>query len=392
MKILYMGYFCNEEFFDQLVENGTKSSHARQQLEYKFLSSIIKGLKENDTLDLISYLPKIKGKLKKGEIWKRCYIKYAWCNKKNPCSVLKTIIQNMGRIIKWSIINRRENKIILIYSVNLLHAMPALCLRKYLNYKVVTLSSEVSLYRRKKKWQIISNVSRKIEQGLDNCFDGYIVLTKYMDEVINKNGMPSIVIEGIAGSIGTAEEDNVIKKKAILYAGGLSLDNGIIMLVEAFIRIENHEWELWICGDGELKGKILDYEKKHQNIKYFGVIPNIEVRKLEREAKLLINPRFSQNEYTKYSFPSKTIEYMESGTATIITRLLGIPEEYFEYVFTLEEESVDGLKCLLEYLFSLREEELFEKGKRAKEFVLKKKNITCQGEKITDFLRFVMGG
>ena len=110
----------------------------------------------------------------------------------------------MGRIIKWSIINRRENKIILIYSVNLLHAMPALCLRKYLNYKVVTLSSEVSLYRRKKKGQIISNVSRKIEQGLDNCFDGYIVLTKYMDEVINKNGMPSIVIEGIAGSIGTA--------------------------------------------------------------------------------------------------------------------------------------------------------------------------------------------
>lgn len=387
MKILYMGYYCNEDFFNELVEKGSKSSHARQQLEYKLLSGIAENLEENDFLKLVSYLPKVEGKLEKGEIWRGRSVSYAWCNKKNPFSVLKTLLNNMGRIIYWSVTDRDEKKVIFVYSVNLLHTLPALTLRKCLHYKVVTLSPEISIYRRKGK--LVSTVSRKIERVLDNSFDGYILLTKYMNELINHKNRPSMVMEGIADFIKKTDQV-IFKKKAVLYAGNLSRDNGVFMLLKAFSDITDCNWELWICGDGELKEEIAHFEKKYKNIKYLGVLPNCEVRYLEQEASLLINPRFSKNIFTKYSFPSKTIEYMASGTATVITRLMGIPDEYFKYVYVLEDESVEGTKHLLQYLFSLRSEELTEKARQAKEYVLKEKNVHYQGKRVVDFLRKVV--
>ena len=51
-----------------------------------------------------------------------------------------------------------------------------------------------------------------------------------------------------------------------------------------------------------------------------------------------MNPRFTGAEYTLYSFPSKNIEYMVSGTPVITTRLAGIPDDYYPYVFVFEEE------------------------------------------------------
>ena len=61
-------------------------------------------------------------------------------------------------------------------------------------------------------------------------------------------------------------------------------------------------------------------------------------------ATLLINPRFSNEEYTKYSFPSKNMEYMASGTPILTTKLPGMPKEYYEYIYLFEEESIEGMK------------------------------------------------
>ena len=52
MDILYLGYFCNEKLFDELVKTGSKSSHARQQLETKLINGIIKR-KGNNTLSVV---------------------------------------------------------------------------------------------------------------------------------------------------------------------------------------------------------------------------------------------------------------------------------------------------------------------------------------------------
>ena len=47
---------------------------------------------------------------------------------------------------------------------------------------------------------------------------------------------------------------------------------------------------------------------------------------------------------SKYFFPSKMMDYLASGTPTISTKLKGIPEEYFNYCFTIENGDPKTLK------------------------------------------------
>ena len=103
-----------------------------------------------------------------------------------------------------------------------------------------------------------------------------------------------------------------------------------------------NNYQLWICGNGDAKDVVEELAKKDSRIKYYGLIPRDEVLKLQQEADLLINPRFSTDEYTLYSFPSKTIEYMLSSTPVLMHRLPGIPDEYEPYIFYGEDESDEG--------------------------------------------------
>ena len=380
-----MGYFCNEHLFNQLVEKGSNSSHARQQLENKLLRGLIENLSPKDTLSIISYLPDVLKIKEREELWNGSMIKYLWCNKKNPISVVKALFKNVINVINWN--KGKDSKVIFIYSVNLLHVIPVLVLRKWLKYKVVTLCPEVSVYRKNEKKQVVSLISRKIEHRLDNSFDGYIVLTKYMNEIVNIRNKPYIVMEGIA-DIST-DEYEAQKIKAILYAGGLNKDNGIEILLQAFDELKNVEWELWICGKGELRERVKQVSIANSNIKYYGIIPNEKVLALEKRATLLINPRLTSNTFTRYSFPSKTMEYMASGTATIITRLEGIPEEYFEFVYVWEDETVLGMCNFLKKMFKEDVSRLYQKGKKAQQFVLQNKSVSQQGKCVLEFLSYI---
>ena len=127
-----------------------------------------------------------------------------------------------------------------------------------------------------------------------------------------------------------------------------------------------------------------DYIRNINNkkIKFFGVVPNDMVVQEEIKATLLINPRFTNEEYTKYSFPSKNMEYMASGTPTLTTKLPGMPKEYYDYIYTFDQEDVESFKNKLEEILSKPSEELHKKGMDAKEFVLEQKNNVVQARKI----------
>ena len=48
-------------------------------------------------------------------------------------------------------------------------------------------------------------------------------------------------------------------------------------------------------------------------------------------------------EFTKYSFPSKNMEYLASGTAVLTTRLPGMPAEYYEHVLTIDRDGPEAV-------------------------------------------------
>ena len=100
-----------------------------------------------------------------------------------------------------------------------------------------------------------------------------------------------------------------------------------------------------------------------------------------------MNPRPTTEEFTKYSFPSKNMEYMVSGTPLLTTRLPGMPKEYYPYVFLIEDETIDGYAKALADALSRTEDELVNFGQKAKKFVLENKNYIIQTRRIIELIQ-----
>lgn len=218
--------------------------------------------------------------------------------------------------------------------------------------------------------------------GKASCF---CFLTDTMN-CINKPERPYVIVEGIS-SVNIKEESKFQEKRHIvMYAGGLYEKFGIKDLVDAVSEMQDDSFELHLYGEGNSVDYIKSASKKCSNIKYMGVVGVDEIKRAESDAYLLINPRPVDEEYTKYSFPSKTLEYMSSGTPVLTTKLSGIPEEYFDYMYSIQGCGKEGIKQSLIEVLKKSEEELHKKGKEAQHFVMSYKNSKSQARKILTLL------
>ena len=235
----------------------------------------------------------------------------------------------------------------------------------------------------------------RINNWIIRLYDQYILLTEQMNDYIISNithkQKPYIIVEGMVDiDMGkkSISEQKKYSKKVCMYAGILDRKYGIEMLVKGFDKANIPDSELHIYGDGEYKDELLKVCKKNSNIKYFGLKPNSYIVKEQQKATLLVNPRPSDEEFTKYSFPSKNMEYMASGTPALMARLPGMPEEYLEYVYILEDESIDGMAGKLKEVLNFSQKENMDKGRKAKEYVLKEKSNKNQAERVMKWLGY----
>ncbi|HOI99886.1 MAG TPA: glycosyltransferase [Rectinema sp.] len=236
--------------------------------------------------------------------------------------------------------------------------------------------------------RIVERIKRWVTNRLINSFDNYVFLTEPMNDVINKKNKPYIIVETAADFRQKDDIKIPVKrgKKIVLYAGGLYEKFGIKTLIEASAYIKTPDMEIHLYGEGSYVPKIIEKEKEVEILKYKGMVSLQEIVEKEKEATLLINPRPSKEEFTVYSFPSKIVEYMSTGTPSLTTKLKGIPSEYYKYMFVIEDETPEGIAEAIDRTLSLSSEFLYSFGVKAKEFVCSKKNNIVQGEKVVDFL------
>ncbi len=212
--------------------------------------------------------------------------------------------------------------------------------------------------------------------------DKFVLLTEHMKEMLPEKDYT--VVEGIAR--GSDEEKEVSKSefKTVLYTGGLTEKYGVVNLVDAFMKIESPEYRLVICGTGDAVGYIQQMQKINDRIEYKGLVPNNEVLKLQKEATVLVNPRQNNEVFTRYSFPSKILEYMSSGTPVLCYKLDGIPDEYDEFLYYVENDSVEAFSKRITDICEQTGTVLDEFGHAAKKFVLDKKSAAIQTKKVLD--------
>lgn len=233
----------------------------------------------------------------------------------------------------------------------------------------------------------------RIYRGMANfvirrCTD-YVLLTEAMNDYLNPTGKPYVVLEGHA-DITMGERIPSLERKAksrrVLYAGGVSRQYGLDYLVEGFRKANIPDTVLEIYGPGDYVEELKRVAAEDPRVIYGGMLMNHEIVEREMDATLLVNPRPTREKFVKYSFPSKTMEYMASGTPVLTTVLPGMPESYYPYVFFIREETEDGVAKALKEVFAYSDEALFRKGCDARRFVLEQRNNVIQAQKIITML------
>jgi glycosyltransferase involved in cell wall biosynthesis len=228
--------------------------------------------------------------------------------------------------------------------------------------------------------------SKYIYQNI-NFFDNFVLLSKDMATELKIVDEKFTVVEGIYNSISNSEkairEENDNAVKIILYTGALSSKYGIETLLNAFNSIENPDYRLVICGEGDGREIVEKIAKEDERITFMGKVSHKLILTMQKNATLLVNPRTPEGEYTKYSFPSKTMEYFASGTSVLMYKLPGIPSEYFNFCYTMDEDySSDALSHKIIEILSMPVEEREVLGMSAKDFILQYKNPKNQVKKI----------
>ena len=393
MQYLYISALSSERII-QLIhkQTGTNPGYAVQ----KFSRLLLKGFVSNGAdIATLSAIP-ISSKMWKKYVWtekqeKENGIEYNYIPFIN-LPIIRHIclcIYTFFYVLFWGL-KDRKNRYIICDVLNISLCMSAVCAARLIGLKRVGVVTDLpGLMMGQSKQSSVMKAIVRINKSYLSSFTHYVLLTEQMNSVVNTHNKPYIIMEGLA-DIGQFTSDAILPPKhfpkIVMYAGGLHERYGLKMLVEAFMQLDNKDWNLLIYGSGPFVDELKRYCESDSRILYKGVVPNKEVVEAELSATLLVNPRPTHEEFTKYSFPSKNIEYMASGTPLLTTQLPGMPQEYNDYVFLFDEETVDGYKNKLSEVFSLPSNELSTKGLLAREFIQFHKNNVLQAGRIIDFL------
>lgn len=380
MHYLFVGYYVDEITFEIILkEKINNMSVARQKFEYNLIRGLHAHLGEN--IDFISYVPTNKEvQIPDQSCIENATIKHISIEKGSTKSAImagKSFEKYLLDICK----KNPDGLRVIMYAVNPIFEHYLLKYKKKHNIKSVTICSEVPELRRYGN-SLPSKIKKRVFTWFNEQFDGYVFFSSEMKKVVRYRNKPVMVLEGIAPEI--RKEPTSGKKNIIMYAGGLAADNKIPFLLECCKEIPELD-EVWICGVGSDEDRIKALALTDSRIKYFGRVNNEKVLEMEEKAKILINFRSPEEELTKYSFPSKILEYIASGSLVLSTRLLGIPKEYFDYIVPVDQTDKEKVKTAIRNNLQLKDEQYVAYCEAAQKFI-GKKNYCYQSKKIVKFV------
>lgn len=411
MEILYISSVPSPHEFYRIkekVKNGINvTTYGMNESGFKFHTLIINGLCEKKDVNVYSLVGRsVSKKTHNGLIWKEVkentksnliYKHLGFLN----IPIIKQVwlgVSFFFNTLSWLSKYKNEEKYI-IMDASYITVLPfVLFASKFGKCKTTAIFCDIYEYmgmvkdaRNNDDISIKHKIARSITSKNYKKLDAFILLTEQMNQVVNKLNKPYEIIEGLV-DINMKSKENEIKNKTqndvIMYAGALREQYGLKNLIEGFQNYKNENARLWIFGDGDYKDRINKASNIDNRIEFYGTVKLEEVIKKEIEANLLINPRPINKEFTKYSFPSKNMEYMVSGTPILTTKLPGMPNEYYDYIYTIDgDTSQDITEAFKNVLDGISRQELHNMGERAKEFVLNNKNNIIQAQKIIDLFR-----
>ncbi|RXK48271.1 glycosyltransferase family 4 protein [Aquirufa rosea] len=232
------------------------------------------------------------------------------------------------------------------------------------------------------------NIDKWLMKFMINKFDSYICLSEAF--VLKFKLKNALILPGIVNSeIGFFEklihkkENNYFK---IVFAGGLNKNNGVDILLKAISAINLDNLRFHILGKGELINDVILASKNDNRIIYEGVKHSNNLLETLISSDLLINPRPIKLDSSRYSFPSKLLEYMSTGVPILTTKLESIPPYFYDCLYFTRDDSAAALSTGIINFYNLPEYKRKIMGENAKEKAIKHYGEGAVGSKIHSLL------
>lgn len=390
MNILYISSVLSDPMMHRLFDTAKVKPHPAPQ---KFHSLMVKGLVANGQQVTCLVAPPVTTRSHPDKKWWKCekedvggvrYVYMPFYNHPFP-KLLGFKFYAFFFTLLW-VFCTRGNKAMICDVLNA-HAAASMLACRVTGTKAVGIVTDIPGYMnfsgnkvswlcRLRQHHVIRNI---------RLMTHLVPLTDAMCEIINpERRRPYVVVEGLVDSEMKYAEPRPYPdgKLHVTYTGTLNAAFGVRNLVEGFMKTKSANAVLDLYGSGPMKNEMAAYMNKDSRVCYHGVVPIEEAVKAQQSSFLLVNPRPTSEEFTRFSFPSKNMEYMVSGVPLLTTILSGMPKEYHPYVFLLEDETAEGICQSLERILAMPIEEVRARGILAKSFVLENKNNICQAERV----------
>ena len=217
--------------------------------------------------------------------------------------------------------------------------------------------------------------------------DGFIALTSGLNELFNETDKPALILEGLV-----EDEENIVEPyenkygKYMFYAGALSDKYGIYNFINYFKNDYKGDAKLLICGHHVDQAKLYDAIKEDKRIIYLGNLTNKECMLLEKNAWLNINPRPFSEDLDRFSIPSKVLEYLNSGAATLSVKNTKLQKYFNPYAIWVKASNSESFAESIAKYESFTTEETIAMTKGAKEEVQKYYSLSAVNSKLDGFL------
>lgn len=385
MNIIFVGSIVDRKTLTQLVD----ASVAGNKMQLGFVKGFIKNGIDTDVISVEAHaMWKYNQKpitvpaktLKEGEalIQTISYINLPII--KQCCIYLNLLKQIKNRISS-------DKTILIVYNTMSMFALPVLKIASKYKCKAVAIVADLPIREKK---NFIRKMEDKTQEKLISQFDGLIPLTKHIPEQFAPN-IPYCVIEAGCNEENYSNDNEKYesrKSKKVVFSGTLNVLSGIELIIDAMQFVEGHDIELHIYGDGPLR-EVVNKATMNKSVIYHGRVSNEQMLSIQKKADLLVCPRCADNYTTKYTFPSKILEYICAGVPVLSNRLMGIPDEYEEYInYSKSEDAEDWGNAIVDIVENNRAV-YCEKAEKAKRKVLQTKTWEFQCKEVAAFLESI---
>ncbi len=296
-------------------------------------------------------------------------------------------------ILVWGWRNRHvSDRVVFAYNLSVPHIMFYTLGGWFVDARVIAFIGDVIVPGQTVPYGILYRIDGFFQKLFINRLDGYIVVADKIaldfapgkDYLRIDGGVGTEVCEKTGEYLEARIFDESIFK--IVVTGTLSEFNGINEVIRAFSLLSGCNFKLCIAGRGDLEQDVLAAVKKDPRIEYLGYLDYDDMLRLHSTADVLVSMRITKNLITDYAFPSKTFEYLLSGIPVITTCTGHMKEEYRNYCLLLMDETVDELAKKIQYVASMKQDERFEIGRTARDYILNNKLWSMQMDKVVNYI------